>query len=47
MQEEIARVYDAHFRYEGVARHIQSKLSAVRTRGDAVALTAARKDFAF
>ena len=47
MQEEIARVYDAHFRYEGVARHIQSKMSAVRTRGDAVALTAARKDFAF
>ena len=47
MQEEIARVYDAHFRYEGVARHIQTKMSAVRTRKDAVALTASRKEFAF
>ena len=47
MQEEIARVYDAHFRYEGVARHIQGKMSAVRTRQDAVALTASRKEFVF
>ncbi|MFM8887691.1 MAG: exostosin family protein [Chthoniobacterales bacterium] len=47
MQAEIARVYDAHFRYGGVARHIQSKVSAIRTRNDAVALTVSRKDFAF
>ena len=47
MQEEIARVYDAHFRYEGVARHIQGKMSAVRTREDAVALTTVRKEFVF
>lgn len=47
MQEEIAQVYDAYFRYEGVARHIKTKMSAVRTRKDAVALTASRKEFVF
>ena len=47
MQEEIARVYDAHFRYEGVARHIQGKMSAVRKRENAVALTTVRKEFVF
>jgi hypothetical protein len=47
MQSEIARAYDAHFRYEGVARHIQGKMSAVRTREDAVALTESRKEFVF
>ena len=47
MQEEIARVYDTYFRYEGVARHIQTKMSAIRTRENAVALIAARKEFVF
>jgi hypothetical protein len=47
MQSEIARVYDTHFRYEGVARHIQTKMSAIRTRKDAVALTESRKGFTF
>jgi hypothetical protein len=47
MQKEIARVYNAYFRYDGVASYIRSKMSGIRTREDAVTLTKLRKDFVF
>jgi hypothetical protein len=45
MQKEIARVYDAHFRYDGLAAYIQRTMSEIRTREDAVTLTKCRSDF--
>ena len=47
MQKEIARIYDAYFRYDGAASYIRSKMSGICTREDAIALTKLRKDFVF
>ena len=47
MRSEIARVYDTHFRYEGVARRVCDKVSSLRTRQEAKAVTSARKDFVY
>ena len=47
MRDDIARIYNSFFSYEGVARHIRHRMSGLGSRSDAVEMAAARKNFVF